>query len=87
MMMILRRLPSNPSESELLLGDTERRSGVYKEVHEHSSTGSTQQEADYGGLEGGLVYFGRRHTGQFSFPFLWLWTRWAFFCGAGGAGV
>ncbi|MDR1332889.1 MAG: hypothetical protein LBJ69_00575 [Holosporales bacterium] len=44
------RLPSKPPESELLLGDTERRSGVYSEVHEHSSTGSTQQETDCGGL-------------------------------------
>ncbi|MDR1333458.1 MAG: hypothetical protein LBJ69_03605 [Holosporales bacterium] len=39
-----------PSESGLLLGDTERRSGVYKGVHEHSSTGSTQEETDYGGF-------------------------------------
>ncbi|MDR1333091.1 MAG: excinuclease ABC subunit UvrC [Holosporales bacterium] len=44
---------SKPPESELLLGDTERRSGVYIEVHEHSSTGSTQQETDYGGLVDG----------------------------------
>ncbi|MDR1333123.1 MAG: palindromic element RPE1 domain-containing protein [Holosporales bacterium] len=43
------RLLSKPPESELLLGDTERRSGVYKGVHEHSSTGSTQQGADCGG--------------------------------------
>ncbi|MDR1333371.1 MAG: NAD(P)/FAD-dependent oxidoreductase [Holosporales bacterium] len=41
---------SKPSESELLLGGTEHRSGVYLEVHEHSSTGSTQQEADCGGF-------------------------------------
>ncbi|MDR1332979.1 MAG: hypothetical protein LBJ69_01060 [Holosporales bacterium] len=39
------------SESELLLGDTERRSGAYLEVREHSSTGSTQQETDCGGFE------------------------------------
>ncbi|MDR1332896.1 MAG: dienelactone hydrolase family protein [Holosporales bacterium] len=43
---------SKPSESGLLLGDTEHRSGVYSDVHEHSSTGSTQQETDYGGLVG-----------------------------------
>ncbi|MDR1333019.1 MAG: hypothetical protein LBJ69_01265 [Holosporales bacterium] len=47
--------PSNPPESELLLGDTERRSGVYKEVHEHSSTGSTQKETDYGGFRKGAI--------------------------------
>ncbi|MDR1333324.1 MAG: hypothetical protein LBJ69_02890 [Holosporales bacterium] len=41
-------LQLKPSESELLLGDTESRSGVYKGVHEHSSTGSTQQEGDCG---------------------------------------
>ncbi|MDR1333115.1 MAG: palindromic element RPE1 domain-containing protein [Holosporales bacterium] len=46
---------SKPSESELLLGDTERRSGVYLEVHEHSSTGSTQQEADCGGFGEGAI--------------------------------
>ncbi|MDR1332857.1 MAG: NADH-quinone oxidoreductase subunit K [Holosporales bacterium] len=39
---------SKPPESGLLLEDTERRSGVYIEVHEHSSTGSTPQETDYG---------------------------------------
>ncbi|MDR1333053.1 MAG: hypothetical protein LBJ69_01465 [Holosporales bacterium] len=43
------RLPSKPPESELLLGDTEHRGGVYIGVHEHSSTGSTQQEGDCGG--------------------------------------
>ncbi|MDR1289084.1 MAG: endonuclease III [Holosporales bacterium] len=46
----MNRPPSKPSESELLLGDTEHRSGVYNEVHEHSSTGSTQQETDCGEL-------------------------------------
>ncbi|MDR1333088.1 MAG: 23S rRNA (adenine(2503)-C(2))-methyltransferase RlmN [Holosporales bacterium] len=46
-------LQLKPSESGLLLGDTERRSGVYIGVHEHSSTGSTQQETDYGGLSEG----------------------------------
>ncbi|MDR1333240.1 MAG: phosphatidate cytidylyltransferase [Holosporales bacterium] len=50
------KLLSKPSESELLLGDTEHRSGVYSDVHEHSSTGSTQQETDCGG-------FGARLTG------------------------
>jgi DNA polymerase-3 subunit alpha len=44
-----------PSESELLLGDTEQRSGVYKEVHEHSSTGSTKEETDYEGLSEGDI--------------------------------
>jgi triosephosphate isomerase len=44
------RLLSKPPESELLLGDTEQRSGVYSDVHEHSSTGSTQEETDCGGL-------------------------------------
>ncbi|MDR1034786.1 MAG: hypothetical protein LBL32_02525 [Holosporales bacterium] len=38
-----------------MLGDTEHRSTVYKEVHEHSSTGSTQQEPDCGGLERSLM--------------------------------
>jgi hypothetical protein len=51
LMFNLNRLISKPSESELLLGDTEQRSGVYLEVHEHSSTGSTQQETDYGGFK------------------------------------
>ncbi|MDR1333128.1 MAG: sodium:proton antiporter [Holosporales bacterium] len=41
--------PSKHSESELLLGDTEHRSGVYTDVHEHSSPGAIQQEADCGG--------------------------------------
>jgi RPE1 domain-containing protein len=50
LMFNLKRQLSKPSESELLLGDTERRSGVYMWVHEHSSTGLTQQETDYGGL-------------------------------------
>jgi enolase len=40
------RPPSKPPQSDLLLGDTEHRSGVYLGVHEHSSTGSTQQETD-----------------------------------------
>jgi hypothetical protein len=44
------RSQTKPSESELLLGDTEHRSGVYRGVHEHSSTGSTQQETDCGGF-------------------------------------
>jgi leucyl-tRNA synthetase len=46
---------SKPPESECLLGDAERRSGVYKDVHEHSSTGSTQQGADYGELWKGAI--------------------------------
>ncbi|MDR1034882.1 MAG: palindromic element RPE1 domain-containing protein [Holosporales bacterium] len=44
------RFLSKPPESELLLGDTEHRSTVYKEVHEESSTGSTYQEPDCGGV-------------------------------------
>jgi DNA modification methylase len=40
------RLRSKASESEFLEGDTERRSGVYSDVHEHSSTGSTYQKTD-----------------------------------------
>ncbi|MDR1609397.1 MAG: hypothetical protein LBR78_00890 [Holosporales bacterium] len=39
-------LLSKPSKSELMGGDTERRSGVYCGVHEHSSTGSTYQKTD-----------------------------------------
>jgi RPE1 domain-containing protein len=39
-------LSSKPSESELLEGDTEHRSAAYSGVREHSSTGSTHQEAD-----------------------------------------
>ncbi|MDR1333575.1 MAG: tRNA (adenosine(37)-N6)-dimethylallyltransferase MiaA [Holosporales bacterium] len=50
---------SKPPESGLLLGDTERRSGVYSGVHEHSSTGSTQQETDSGGLVGSLLHKGK----------------------------
>jgi DNA ligase (NAD+) len=41
---------SKPSESELLEGKTARRSAVYLSVHEESSTGLTNQEADYGGF-------------------------------------
>ncbi|MDR1333242.1 MAG: glutamate--tRNA ligase [Holosporales bacterium] len=55
--------PPQPTESELMEGDTERRSGVYKEVHEHSSTGSTQQETDYGELGRG----GRATEDQISY--------------------
>ncbi|MDR1333039.1 MAG: palindromic element RPE1 domain-containing protein [Holosporales bacterium] len=47
---------SKPSESDLMEGDTERRSAVYEEVHEHSSTGSTYQKTDYGGLGAGALY-------------------------------
>ncbi|MDR1333356.1 MAG: hypothetical protein LBJ69_03060 [Holosporales bacterium] len=46
---------SKPPQSELLLGDTEHRSGVYSGVHEHSSTGSMQEETDCGGFERGLL--------------------------------
>jgi thioredoxin 1 len=49
------RPPSKHSESELLLGEPEHRSGVYSDVHEHSSTGSTQQETDCGGLVDGVI--------------------------------
>jgi single-stranded-DNA-specific exonuclease len=47
------RPPPKPPQSDLLLGDTEHRSGVYLGVHEHSSTGSTKEETDCGGLGGG----------------------------------
>ncbi|MDR1333233.1 MAG: hypothetical protein LBJ69_02395 [Holosporales bacterium] len=45
---------SKPSESELLLGDTEHRSGVHKGGHKHSSTESTKQETDCAELAGAL---------------------------------
>ncbi|MDR1333424.1 MAG: single-stranded-DNA-specific exonuclease RecJ [Holosporales bacterium] len=51
-------LQSKPPESGLLLGDTERRSGAYTDVHEHSSTGSTQQETDCGGFPEKVMIFG-----------------------------
>ncbi|MDR1289301.1 MAG: hypothetical protein LBJ77_02815 [Holosporales bacterium] len=41
--------PPKPPQSDLLLGDTEHRSGVYLGVHEHSRTGSTKEETDCGG--------------------------------------
>jgi 23S rRNA (adenine2503-C2)-methyltransferase len=44
------RPPPKPPQSDLLLGDTEHRSGVYSNVHEHSSTGSTKEETDCGRL-------------------------------------
>jgi glutamyl-tRNA synthetase len=44
------RPPPKPPQSDLLLGDTEHRSGVYLGVHEHSSTGSTKEETDSGRL-------------------------------------
>ncbi|MDR1034565.1 MAG: palindromic element RPE1 domain-containing protein [Holosporales bacterium] len=49
-MVVFIKFLSKLPESELLLGDTERRSTVYKEVYKHSSTGSTQQEPDCGGV-------------------------------------
>ncbi|MDR1288961.1 MAG: hypothetical protein LBJ77_01030 [Holosporales bacterium] len=42
------RPPPKPPQSDLLLGDTEHRSGVYLGVHEHSSTGLTKEETDCG---------------------------------------
>jgi NAD(P) transhydrogenase subunit alpha len=44
------RLLSKPPESELLEGDTERRSAAYLGVREHSSTGLTKQKTDCGEL-------------------------------------
>ncbi|MDR1289063.1 MAG: hypothetical protein LBJ77_01580 [Holosporales bacterium] len=44
-----------PPQSDLLLGDTEHRSGVYLGVHEHSSTGSTKEETDCGGFWRGVM--------------------------------
>ncbi|MDR1333428.1 MAG: HemK family protein methyltransferase [Holosporales bacterium] len=46
---LVTRLLLKSTQSELLPGDTEHRSTVYSDVHEHSSTGSTQQESRYGG--------------------------------------
>jgi hypothetical protein len=36
-----REIPNTRTQKELGAGDTERRSGVYQNVHENSSTGST----------------------------------------------
>ncbi|MDR1288869.1 MAG: hypothetical protein LBJ77_00535 [Holosporales bacterium] len=52
--LLTRSLPKLP-QSDLLLGDTERRSGVYLGVHEHSSTGSTKEETECGSFGRGLL--------------------------------
>ncbi|MDR1597598.1 MAG: hypothetical protein LBR89_01530 [Holosporales bacterium] len=40
------RVPSKPSESSFSAGGAERRSGVYSDVHEHSSTEPTNRKID-----------------------------------------